>query len=158
MTESKVEFRDMTREEFTIFLDMNLESYAQAIAKNFKRPIDEVKIEAEDQVNSLLKNGLNTKGHWLFTVIDKEQGSTIGNLWVNVDEKKKRAFLYDIELHEGFRGKGYGTASLRLLEEMLRRKRLRSLDLHVFADNPIAIEFYRKHGYETASYNMHKDL
>jgi len=101
---------------------------------------------------------LKTKGHFLFTVLDKEQSSILGNVWVNVDEKKKRAFLYDIDLYERFRGKGYGRASLELLEEMLRGKGIESLELHVFADNSVAIGLYKKLGYETASYNMRKDL
>jgi ribosomal protein S18 acetylase RimI-like enzyme len=148
----------MTEEEFTHFFEMNLESYVQAIVKNFKRPIDEVKVESKEQVKSLLKDGVKTKGHWLFIVLDKEQSSIVGNVWVNVDEKKKRAFLYDIDLYEPFRGKGYGRASLELLEEMLREKGIESLELHVFADNSVAIGLYKKLGYETTSYNMRKDL
>jgi ribosomal protein S18 acetylase RimI-like enzyme len=148
----------MTEEEFTNFFEMNLESYARAIAKNFKRPVDEVKVESKEQVNSLLKDGVKTKGHFLFTVLDKKHSSVVGNVWVSVDEKKKRAFLYDIDLYERFRGKGYGRASLELLEEILRSKGIKRLELHVFADNPTAIGLYKKLGYETASYNMRKDL
>ncbi len=148
----------MTEERFKELSERTTEDYAQAIARNFKRPIDETRLEAKDQSKRLLKDGLNTKGHLLFDVIDKETGNTVGGVWVNVDDAKKTAFLYDIFVHEPFRGGGYGGRILALLQETLRGMNITSIGLHVFADNTVAINLYRKLGYQTASFNMHKEL
>lgn len=148
----------MTEEEFSGFIEVSLENYVRALARNFKRPIDEVRDESGEQVKGLLKDGLNTKGHFLFDAVDKESDDTVGNIWVSVDEEKERAFLYDILVHERFRGRGYGRKSLELLEETLRGMGVSSIGLHVFADNRVAISPYEKLGYETASFNMHKEL
>ncbi len=158
MPERAIEFRKMTEEEFPKYIQSSLESYTQDIARNFKRPIDEVKVESKDQVNRILKDGLSTTGHSLFNVADKGTGETVGSVWVHVDEAKKRAFLYDIIVYQRFRGMGYGRKIMELLEETLRQMNVVSIALHVFADNSTAINLYKTQGYHTASFNMQKDL
>ncbi len=148
----------MSQQEFSKYSEPQLESYAQDIARNFKRPIDEVRIEAKEQVNRILKDGLSTQGHFLFNVIDKKTGETVGHIWYNVEKDKKRAFLYDILIHNRYRGKGYGRKTLQLLEAKLRDMGIKQLGLHVFGDNQVAINLYKRQDYYTTSFNMQKEL
>jgi RimJ/RimL family protein N-acetyltransferase len=148
----------MTEEGFAKYIERTTEDYAQAIARNFRRPIDETRLEAKEQSKRLLKDGLNTMGHLLYDVTDKDTGDAIGGVWVNVDDVKKTAFLYDIFVQERFRGTGYGSSILKLLDEMLKGMNIPSIGLHVFADNTVAINLYKKRGFHTASFNMHKEL
>jgi GNAT superfamily N-acetyltransferase len=104
----------MTEKEFSVYKILSLENYARAIAKNYKRPIDEVRIEAKKQTRQLLKDGVSTRGHHLFNVIETKRGITIGHVWLNVEKDKSRAFLYDIQVNKPYRGKGYGRETLRL--------------------------------------------
>ena len=158
MTFEAIEFRQMSQEEYFKYSVPQLESYAQDIARNFKRPIDEVRIEAKEQVNRVLKEGLSTQGHFLFNVIERKTGETVGHIWYNVERDKRHAFLYDILIHKLYRGKGYGRKTLQLLEAKLRDMGITQLGLHVFADNQGAINLYKKQDYYTASFNMQKDL
>ncbi len=158
MTPDTIEFRKMSENDFSRYRELSLEGYAQDIAKNFKKPIDIVRIEAKEQVNRILKDGLSTQGHFLFNVVEKERGETIGQVWFNVENDKKRAFLYDIMIHEPYRGKGYGRKTLQLVEENVREMGASHLGLHVFAHNQVAINLYKTQGYYTTSFNMQKDL
>ncbi len=158
MAPETIEFRKMTETEFSRYREHSLEEYAQDIARNFKRPIEIVRSEAKEQVNRILKDGLSTQGHFLFNVIEKKTGETIGQVWFNFEKDKKRAFLYDIIIHERYRGKGFGRKTLRLVEEKLREMGVSQLGLHVFAHNEVAINLYKTQGYYTTSFNMQKDL
>ncbi len=158
MVPDSIEFRKMTQEEFSEYSKPQLEDYARAIVKNYRRPIDRVRIEARKQTKQLLKNGVSTRGHFLFNIIEKKTCRTIGHIWYHVEQDRKRAFLYYIEIHKPFRGKGYGRKTLRLLERRLRLVGVKQLGLHVFGDNQIAINLYKTHGFRIASLNMQKGL
>lgn len=148
----------MSEEEYSRIREPSLENYAQDIARNFKRPIEEVRIEAREQVARILKDGFASQGHFMFNVIEKKNAETVGHVWFNVENDKKRAFLYDILIHEPYRGKGYGKKTLQLLEVTLKDMGVSQLGLHVFGDNRVAINLYKTLGYYTTSFNMQKDL
>lgn len=153
-----IEFQKMTQQEFAKYNRPQLENYAQAIARNFKRPIRGVRIEARKQVKQILKHGLSTRGHYLFNVIQKRTGQTIGHVWIKVEKENEHAFLYDIVIYRHFRGKSYGKKTLRLIETQLRRMGIKQLGLHVFADNHVAINLYKTRGFRIVSFNMQKAL
>jgi ribosomal protein S18 acetylase RimI-like enzyme len=158
MPPEAIYFREMSSAEFSDYRRRSLESYAQDISRNFKRPIGEVRVEARKQVKQILSNGLATRGHFLYTIHERNTGATVGHIWVNIDNRKKRAFLYDIFIHEPYRGKGYGRQTLTLIERKLRKCGITNLGLHVFGHNKIAINLYKTQGFYTASLNMQKDL
>jgi ribosomal protein S18 acetylase RimI-like enzyme len=158
LSQKKIEFRRMTEAEFVRYSETSVEDYAHSIARNFVRPIEETRIEARQQVKNLLKQGVHTKGHHMFAVIDKYTGDEVGSVWVYVDDGKKQAFLYDITITTHHRRKGYGCAVMESLEQVAKRMNATSIALHVFADNSATIRLYQKQGYRTASFNMHKEL
>ena len=135
-----------------------LEDYAKDIARNFRRPLTEVRSEAKRQVKQLLKDGFATRGHHFLNIIETNSGAKIGKIWFNIDRRKKRAFLYNILIDREYRGKGYGRQTMRLLESELRRMRISQVGLHVFAHNQVAIKLYTSQGYYMASHNMQKEL
>ncbi len=158
MREKTIELRKMTREEFANYLGLSLEQYAQDGARNFRRPIEKERSAAREQVHMLLKNGIDTQGHFFFNVLDKETATAIGSLWFHVDEARNHAFLYDIRVHDSHRRMGYGRQIMKSLEEKLRGMGVRSIGLHVFADNTAAMNLYKTQGYYVASLNMQRDL
>ena len=87
-----------------------------------------------------------------------DSGAAVGSLWVFVDEPKKRAFIYNIEIDAAQRGKGYGRRALELLEETLRPQGVTRIALNVFGDNAIAQALYRKIGYYTVATYMQKEI
>lgn len=131
MADRNIELHKMTKEEFQDFLNMSIEDYAQEIARSFKRPVDESKKDAEEQTESLLKHGVNTPSHFLFSAVDQMTDKTVGAVWLNVDGEKKRAFLYSIHVYPQFRGKGYGGKIMEEVEKVAKGMDAKYLGLHV---------------------------
>jgi GNAT superfamily N-acetyltransferase len=61
--------------------------------------------------------------------------------------RRTRAFLYDIEVDEPHRGKGYGWALLTAAEEAARSRGVSALELNVFGGNATSIGLYESAGY-----------
>ena len=158
MPAETLELRKMTEEDFAQCLGPMVESYAQDITRNIRRPIDEVRKEAQEQVNRILPNGLSTDGHLIFNVVESTTGERIGHIWVSLEKEENRAFLYDILIEAPFRGRGFGRRSLQLIETKLRELGIKQLGLHVFGDNQTAISLYKTQGYYTTGFNMQKEL
>ena len=158
LTERVVEFRKMADEDFPEFIKVESEDYAQTLARNFKRDLEEARTMTEQQVKGLLKDGSKTKDHLILEALDKGTGEVVGHLWVNADEHRKRAFLYDIVVLERFRGTGYGRSIMDLLHATLKQMGMETVELHVFSENSIALNLYKKQGYNMVSCNMLKDL
>lgn len=149
--------RPMTEAEYTHLMSYMWEDYAQERARNFRTPVADERADAERQRTQLLQDGLNTPGHHFWTVVD-DAGTVVGSLWVFIDEPKKRAFIYDIEIDAAQRGKGYGRRTLELLEESLRPQGVTRIALNVFGDNAVAHALYRKVGYYTVATYMQKEI
>ena len=73
-----------------------------------------------------------------------------------MDKTPRRAFGYDFELDEEYRGKGFGKQALAALDEKLRSMDVESMGLHVFAHNTTAFELYKKMGFEMTNIQMRK--
>lgn len=149
--------RPMTEEEYTQFMAFLEEEYPRDRSRNLGTPLEEERAGSLKQINGLLPQGFQTPGHFFWMVVD-EGGATMGRLWVAVDAAKGQAFIYDIAIDEGQRGKGYGRQTLELLDAEARRLGLRRIVLNVFGDNAVAQHLYRTAGYHPVAILMRKDL
>jgi hypothetical protein len=95
----------MSEQEYVKYMEAQLENYAQVRARAFKSSIEDELAVARKQMKGLLKDGLKTRGHFIYVAVDSATGESVGNLWVHVEQDKKRAFLYNIIVHERFRKK-----------------------------------------------------
>lgn len=95
-------------------------------------------------------------GHFLFTVV--VDGVDAGWLWIGPMSDASGWYIWDVAVHESFRGRGIGKATMQLAEEFARSQGAGSIRLNVFAYNEPAIRLYERLGYETASMHMHKVL
>jgi len=91
-------------------------------------------------------------GHFLFTV--EADGEDAGWLWIGPSGDASSWWVWDVAVHESFRGRGIGRATMLLAEDVARSQGAASMRLNVFAYNTPAIRLYDELGYETAS--MHK--
>jgi ribosomal protein S18 acetylase RimI-like enzyme len=84
----------------------------------------------------------------------------VGVLWfrANLDSATPSGFIFDIEIDESHRRKGYARQAMQQLEEIARKMGLRQLELHVFAFNEGARSLYESLGYTVTSLNMAKRL
>ena len=117
----------------------------------------EAKSAAEFAV--LLPDGQATPGHEFRSIID-ETGASVGGLWFAPLRESGRgeAFIYDIEVDEAFRGRGYGRAALVALEPIVLELGYDTIGLHVFGDNDVARNLYRTSGYLESDVMMRKRL
>jgi RimJ/RimL family protein N-acetyltransferase len=155
-----VKFAELSGEEYSKWRDKAVEKYAldKVRAGNLEK---DAAIEASrKEFEAILPNGLFTKDNYFFAIRDPELGENVGIIWFNTNRpnEPKSAFIYDIEIDEKFRGKGYGSAALVLLESKVQELGKNKISLHVFGYNTGAIKLYSKLGYVTTNVLMSKDL
>ena len=93
-------------------------------------------------------------------VVEDDTGAAVGHVvWGEREQHGARyAFLYDIEIRETERGRGFGRAAMELLEEEVRGRGHDRLQLNVFGGNERARTLYRSLGFEELSVQMGKTL
>jgi RimJ/RimL family protein N-acetyltransferase len=150
----------MSQSDFEVYLESAIGHYAQEHVRAGNWSPDQARKLSEDSYHSLLPDGVATPNQYLFTIEDQELGEKVGLLWFAVDERggTPRAFLYDIQIDQAYRRRGYGTQALQALEAKVRELGLGRIMLHVFGHNHAARAIYAKLGYEVADLILSKEL
>jgi len=150
----------MTEKEFKVFLERSIAEYAQDKVRAGVWSQAEALTRSRREYRTQLRDGLKSKYHHLYTIREAERGEAVGVLWfrANLDSATPSGFIFDIEIHEPYRRKGYGRKAMQALEEMAREMGLRQLELHVFAFNEGARSLYESLGYAVTGLNMSKRL
>ena len=93
-------------------------------------------------------------------VQDDSIAAKVGTIWFAVlgTSAHPPAFIYDFEIFEEHRRKGYGMQALLALDEKVKQMGLDAVQLHVFAHNTTARSLYERAGYVVSSLNMRKEL
>jgi len=113
---------------------------------------------SEIEMRELLTGGLETDGHWLWTIED-ETGRDVGNLWVGPHSTDRESvYILDIEVRPEVRGRGMGRAALDALEAWARDAGYRRIGLQVFGSNDVARRLYTRAGYVETNVLMEKHL
>jgi ribosomal protein S18 acetylase RimI-like enzyme len=68
------------------------------------------------------------------------------------------AWVYDVEVDDAFRGRGYGRDAMLLAEAEARSRGMRSLGLNVHGSNTISRSLYASLGYQVTAQQMKKTL
>jgi ribosomal protein S18 acetylase RimI-like enzyme len=156
-----VEFAAMTEAEFEEYLDRAVPQYAEVHLRAGDCEPSEALELAQAEYTSLLPEGLASPGHHLFSIFDSAGGARVGMLWFAVKVRRggqKWAFLYDFEVLEAERGKGYGRRTLEKLDETLAAMDVARVSLNVFGHNTVARALYEKHGYAITAIGMTKRI
>lgn len=154
-----VVFVQLDGPEFARWRETSVREYAADRVKSGYDDKEHSVENAENQLNSLLPDGPKTKGHYLCSVVDERDNQQVGVIWYGeIPSLKDAIFIYDIRIDEGFRGRGYGKAVLRLVEDRARELGKTRIALQVFAHNERARRLYEELGYKPTSVMMGKDL
>lgn len=150
----------MTPQEFDAFLENDIREYAKEQVRAGYWSEAEALPRSRKEHKALLPDGLKSKFHHLYTIQETEHGEAVGVLWLraNLDSSRASGFIFDIEIGEPFRRKGYARQAMLELEKVARAMGLQQLALHVFAHNEGARALYENLGYTVASLNMIKPL
>jgi len=146
--------------DLSSYLEFAIPDYASDKVKAGNWTEDESLERSRNVYAELLPDGVNTKDHYLFRVVADETNEKVGMIWLAVltEANRTSGFIYDILIDEHLRGKGYGKHAMLAIEEKARSLGLRSIGLHAFGYNEIAIGLYKKIGYKTTNVIMNKDL
>lgn len=114
---------------------------------------------ATQQTEFLLKSSVQNGDNTFYSIFQNDESNSIGSVWIVVKKDssdKKSAFIYDIIIQKEFRNKGYGTATLQVLQNNLKDQEVTSISLHVLAKNKPARQLYLNFGFIDTSYYMKK--
>ena len=87
-------------------------------------------------------------------------GTPVGYLWIGPQTSGDAEdwWVWDVEIIEAFRGRGYARAAMLLAEDAARALGAKTLGLNVFGFNAVARHLYESLGYEPTSIQMRKPL
>ncbi|WP_112468363.1 GNAT family N-acetyltransferase [Streptomyces triticisoli] len=145
--------RPMTGAEYGPWLEQGKAAYARSWTDRGV-PADQARAKSEDDHARLLPQGPATPG-MLLSVLEHE-GTPVGTLWVAITEE--RAYVYDVEADERFRGRGHGRSLMLLAEAQAVAAGRRTLGLNVFAGNTPAERLYESLGYRPVLHFFYKGL
>ena len=153
-----VQLRPMRDDEFADWLPQMRNGYAQAMIDEGGFSPEAATAKAESDSDALFPGGLPSVEQLVFVI--EAEGEPVGDLWLAERENmgQRSLFVYDIRLHEAYRGRGYGKAAMLFAEEEARRRGLDCVALNVFGRNTVARRLYRSLGYEENSVAMSKQL
>ncbi|MGV9522841.1 GNAT family N-acetyltransferase [Streptomyces griseus] len=150
--------RAMSEEEFAAWRQEALLAYAQDWIDRGVEP-EQARRKSKADHAAHLPDGLATEGVRFDVLV--HAGEVVGHVWVALRELPPggpAGFVFDVEVREEHRGRGYGRALMLLAEDTTRACGADRLGLHVFASNTPALRLYESLGYTTTRYNLAKAL
>lgn len=148
-------FEPIREDEFDEYWKHSVESWMKDMGKAGLIDSSISYEEAEGHVKKFIPEGIHTPGHHFMHII--ANGDKIGTLWIEIRTKgTTEAYLWDIFIENGYRGKGYGKDAMVKLDEFVKEKGAIKISLNVFGFNTVARSLYQKMGYQDAAITMLK--
>jgi GNAT superfamily N-acetyltransferase len=148
--------RTMAEDEFADFRDETERGYAEDIAGSGVTSLEQARAMAAAQMSELLPDGLQTAGHSFLCLC--ASGEVVATNWIAHHRGPSVSWVFGVETHEQFRGKGYGRAAMVLGEQASLDAGDTHLALNVFGQNSVAIGLYRSMGYRAYDDGRSVDL
>ncbi len=155
-----VQLIPLTESEFQSYLKEGIQRYAEEHVRAGNWHPAEAVEKSRIEHQQLLPEGLASKNNYLYSIVDENSGSRVGIIWFAVDLERplRLAFIYDFQIFNEFRRRGYGSQALEALEEKVTESGIEAISLHVFGHNQIAQTLYQKMGYQITGIQMTKRL
>ncbi|MBM7440847.1 GNAT family N-acetyltransferase [Streptomyces sp. HB132] len=150
--------RPMTEREYAEWAATSAETYAREWVERGV-PEEQARRKAETDHATNLPDGLATPGMYFHVLV--HDGAVVGHVWVarrDMPDGDDLGYVFDVEVREECRGRGYGRALMHLAEDVTLDAGLGLLGLHVFTTNTPALRLYESLGYEVTQYNLAKAL
>jgi ribosomal protein S18 acetylase RimI-like enzyme len=152
-----VRLEAMTGKEFEEFLPGAVEHYAASVAGtgvSWETALAQARAEIEE----LLPDGLDTPNSLLRTGRDGDE--VVGWLWLALPGGRRptMAWVHNVVVLPGHRGRGYGRALMRAAEAEVAARGIGRLGLNVFAANTTAVALYESLGYAVTAQQMAKSV
>lgn len=146
----------MTEPDFQAYLARAIQEYAQDKVQAGNWSQGEALERSRKEFENYLPQGIQTPENYLFSLLN-EKGEKVGFLWyATLPKQPGLAFIYDFEIYEPFRRRGYASQALAALEQDAKARGAKQIELHVFGHNTAARLLYRKAGYIETNVMMTK--
>ncbi len=112
---------------------------------------------AARSLSELFPGGKPLESHRVFDVVD--DATVVGHLWIGPRAEDEREWwVWDVEIAEEHRRRGFARAALLLGNDEARRLGATAIGLNVFGYNTGARELYESLGFEVTATQMRKTL
>ena len=151
---------NMSEAEFETFINISMGNQAKSLVESGIWPAEEADERIQKQRDQFLPGGLNTPDHYFFKIVGQEIGTEVGELWYTVVEPDgmRQFFVFDIQINDTYRRRGYGTEAFMLMEDEARKMGISTISLDVVETNRPARIMYEKLGYAGSDERMSKEL
>jgi len=149
-----IALRPLREDEYDAWDAAHRAEYARGLVEHVGMPQEQAEAKVERDVAYVLPDGLATADTWIWAVED--DGRVVGAVFVGL--RDGGAWLYDISIADGERGKGYGRAAMTALEDEVRELGHSTIGLNVWGGNDVARGLYRSLGWAEESVHMRKAL
>ncbi|MFH1230882.1 MAG: GNAT family N-acetyltransferase [Planctomycetota bacterium] len=155
-----VDLQAMTEITFRAYLEKRIQRHAETLVKAGSCCLTEAIKQSRNACQSQFPEGLASKTNHLFSIIDGNLGTIVGNIWfrVNYEGPKPSAEIHDFLIYDEFRRKGYGRQAMTALENRFRELGIESVLLWLKPDNQAAQALCRKSGFNIVGTFMRKKL
>lgn len=148
-----VQLRPIRDEEYEAWLPRLRDEYAHEVIRDYGVSVEQARRKALAEFDETIP-----AGHTVFVI--EADGASVGHLWLveRRDAGEPTLVVYDVDVDEPHRGRGYGRAAMVFAEEEARRRGLTRIALHVGIRNDVARALYRSLGFEENSVAMSKPV
>jgi ribosomal protein S18 acetylase RimI-like enzyme len=149
----------MTAAEYAEWVDRSIAGYAVDKVASGQWVAEESLELARKELGELLPLGLETPGHHLFAIVDRE-AVQVGTLWFAVRKKfgADIAYVFDVAILPEHRRRGHAARAFLALDEEVRRLGLSGIALHVFGHNEAARALYAGLGFRPTNISLYKAI
>lgn len=137
--------RPMTPAEFTDWRARAVEGYAAQRAESGAQSEEEAAAHSAAEFDMLLPDGLATANQAFLCLCKGDE--VVATNWICLHRAPGSSWVYDVEVSEEHRGKGYGRAAMIVGEQATLDAGDTHLALNVFGQNTVAISLYDSMGY-----------
>lgn len=156
----ELNLRPMTDPEYDAFYSKLITEYAADNIEAGNWTVENAIELSRNATEQLLPQGRDTPRVLLLSA-ENSDGEYVGYVWVGLDRSgatSPGAWIYDIEVKESHRGKGYGRALLQAAEKETLKNGVDKIGLNVFGPNKVARNLYESAGYDITQIQMSKAL
>lgn len=146
----------MTEDEYAAWLAPVVRHYADSHVEAGNWSPQEALRRSAQEFRTLLPRGVDTADNHLYTVHETAGGAAVGFLWIAMKNRANAvdAFVYDVGVHEAYRGRGYGRATMAAGIRRARELGAATMSLHVFGGNTTARSLYSSLGFIETDVSM----
>ena len=156
----RIRFVPFTELDFHAWLTQAIPAFALTNVEDGRWTLAESIEKSREAHAALLPQGRQTLGQFFVRLQDADSGEEVGTLWWAEAQKAGvlEAYVYNVEIEEHARRRGYAQAAFLELERVVRERGVHHVSLHVFGHNHGARRLYEALGFEPTSITLRKIL